>query len=378
MNAFSKERGGWILKPIRIGVIGVGQMGKRHIERYSEIEGVEVVAVAARNEEELHKVSSMFNIPDIYTDFEEMLKREDIDAVDVCLHNNLHAPVSIKALSAGKHVYCEKPIAGSYADGKAMVDTAKECGKMLHIQLNLFYTKETKAAKQLIAQGKLGEIYHARSTGFRRRFRPYVDGYGKPDFVQKEISGGGALLDVGVYNISQILYLLDMPKVKRISGKTYQKTDMDFKRKESSGFNVEELATGFIRFEKDITLDIIDSWAIHLNEFEGSSLVGTQGGIRLSPFSFHTAIADMEADCTFDLDKIETRWQMMSENADAYENSQKHWVAALQGRVELLPTAEVTLQTLLISEGIYLSDQLQREVTAEEVIALSKSTALVL
>jgi predicted dehydrogenase len=375
---YQKEEVVRILKPIRIGVIGVGQMGKRHIERYSEIEGVEVAAVAARNEVELKKVASMFNIPDIYTNFEEMLKRDDIDAVDVCLHNNLHAPVSIKALRAGKHVYCEKPIAGSYADGKAMIDTAKEYGKMLHIQLNLFYTKETKAAKQLIDQGKLGEIYHARSTGYRRRFRPYVDGYGKTDFVKKEISGGGALLDVGVYNISQILYLLDMPKVKRISGKTYQKTNMDLKRKESSGYNVEELATGFIRFEKDITLDIIDSWAIHLNEFEGSSLAGTQGGIRLSPFSFHTTIADMEADCTFDLNNIENRWKMMNQNDDAYENSQKHWVAALQGRVELLPTAEVTLQTLLISEGIYLSDQLQREVAAEEVIALSKSSALVL
>jgi predicted dehydrogenase len=376
---YQKEEVVRILKPIRIGVIGVGQMGKRHIERYSEIEGVEVAAVAARNEVELKKVASMFNIPDIYTNFEEMLKRDDIDAVDVCLHNNLHAPVSIKALRAGKHVYCEKPIAGSYADGKAMIDTAKEYGKMLHIQLSLFYTKETKAAKQLIDQGKLGEIYHARSTGYRRRFRPYVDGYGKTDFVKKEISGGGALLDVGVYNISQILYLLDMPKVKRISGKTYQKTNMDLKRKESSGYNVEELATGFIRFEKDITLDIIDSWAIHLNEFEGSSLAGTQGGIRLSPFSFHTTIADMEADCTFDLNNIENRWKMMNQNDDdAYENSQKHWVAALQGRVELLPTAEVTLQTLLISEGIYLSDQLQREVAAEEVIALSKSSALVL
>ncbi|MCM3718138.1 Gfo/Idh/MocA family protein [Fictibacillus phosphorivorans] len=369
------------MKKVRIGIIGVGIIGKNHLDEYAKLDGAEVVAACDLNETELKTVAENYKIPDTYTDFREMLKRDDIDAVDVCLHNNLHAPVTIAALKAGKHVYCEKPIAGSYVDGKRMIDAAKEYGKMLHVQLSFLYGLETKAAKVLIDEGKLGKLYHARSTGFRRRGRPYVDGYGTKEFNQKEIAAGGALFDMGVYRISQLLYLMNLPKVKTITGKTYQEMEMDEKRREISGFNVEELGLGFVRFEGGLTLDIIESWAIHQNGLGGSSIVGNKGGITFNgkvnganaPLSYHTIVGDMDMDATFDLGGADYRWHQLRENTGAYDSSQSHWVAALQGRVPLLPTAEIALQTMLISEGIYLSDRLEREVTAEEVIEHSKS-----
>ncbi|CAM4329362.1 Gfo/Idh/MocA family oxidoreductase [Paenibacillus alkaliterrae] len=372
------------MQKIRVGIIGVGLIGKEHLERYASIDGAQVVAAADINESELKNVAEKYNIPHTYTNFEEMLQRDDIDAVDVCLHNNFHAPVTIKALQAGKHVYCEKPIAGSYADGKSMLDAAKQYGKKLHIQLSFLYAKETKAAKVLIDEGKLGKLFHARSTGYRRRGRPYVDGYGTPFFTRKETAGGGALFDMGVYNISQILYLLGTPEVKTITGSTYQEMEIDERRNNISGFDVEELGTGFVRFKDGLTLDIIESWAIHMNNFEGSSIVGSQGGIRLpgyangerTPLSYHTNMCDMEMDSTFNLGAMDYRWHNLRDNMDAYDSSQQHWIAALQGRVELLPTADIALQTMLISEGIYISGRLGREVTADEVVSMSESLAL--
>jgi predicted dehydrogenase len=372
------------MSKIRIGIIGVGIIGKVHLDNYAKIEGAEVVAISDLNESLLQQVAEQYNIPDTYTDFREMLKRDDLDAVDVCLHNNLHAEVTIEALRAGKHVYCEKPIAGSYRDGHRMLEAAKENGKQLHVHLSFLYGQETKAAKLLLDEGHLGKLYHARSTGYRRRGRPYVDGFGSKEFNQKKVASGGALFDMGVYRISQLLYLMNMPAVKRITGKTYQEVDMDETRRQISGFDVEELGLGFVRFEDGITMDIIESWAIHLNDFEGSSLVGNQGGVRFpghtngvyTPFSYHTSVSGMDMDGTFDLGAADYRWHQLQENTDAYDSSQDHWIAALQGRVPLLPTAEIALQTMLISEGIYLSDTLEREVTAEEVIAMSKSQAI--
>src|SRR5436309_13460545 len=99
-----------------------------------------------------------------------------------------------------------------------------------------------------------GDSCLARSTCSRRRGRPYVDGYGTPTFVQKQHSAGGALYDMGVYHIAQMLYLLGNPAVQRITGKTYQKTAMDPERGQSSGYNVEELGLGFVRFENDLSL----------------------------------------------------------------------------------------------------------------------------
>ena len=354
-------------RPIRIGLIGAGQRGQQHLESYQSLPGAEIVAVADINEALARHVAATFNIPNVYTDYHDLLQRDDLDAVDICLHNNLHRPAAVAAMQAGKDVYCEKPMAGSYADAKIMYDTAHALGRKLAIQLFTLFKPETRAAKLLIDDGSLGELYHARSTGFRRRGRPYVDGYGTPTFVQKRHSAGGALYDMGVYHIAGLLYLLGNPGVTRITGKTYQKTPMDPQLESSSGYDVEELGLGFVHFENDITLDIIEAWAVHLDGFEGSSILGTLGGVRLDPFGYYHNLGDLEMNSTMDLEQISYRWKNVHQRGDVYDSSGHHWVAALQGRVELLPSAELALNTMLISEGIYLSDQLGREVTADEV-----------
>jgi len=172
---------------VRIGVIGVGQIGKLHIDNYKKIADAEIVAVADINEKEAKRVAGVHNIPNVYSDFRKLLKRDDIEAVDVCLHNNFHMPAAVAALKAGKNVYCEKPMAGAYRDAADMLKTAREKKKKLSIQLSTVFANETKAAKSLIDGGNLGKLYHARSTGFRRRGRPFVDGYGTPPSCRKKI-----------------------------------------------------------------------------------------------------------------------------------------------------------------------------------------------
>jgi predicted dehydrogenase len=107
-------------------------------------------------------------------------------------------------------------------------------------------------------------------------------------------------------------------------------------------------------------------------------VVGSQGGVRLEPFGyFRNVSADLHLSSTVDLKNFTFRRHQLRPNADAYDSPQQHWVAALQGRVDLLPTAELALNTMLISEGIYLSDRLGHEVTADDVRQQSVSTALV-
>lgn len=369
---------------IRIGVIGVGQIGKYHLRRYDEIDGAKVVAVADIDEAEANRVAKMHGIQHIYTNFRDLLARDDIQAVDVALHNNLHMPVTVEALEAGKDVYCEKPMAGAYCDAERMYKAAQMLERKLSIQLNSLFTKSTCAARSLIDGGHLGKIYYGRSVGFRRRGRPFVDGYGSASFVQKAQAAGGAMYDMGVYHLAVILYLMGNPDVVTITGQLYQETDMDPERRKTSGYDVEELGVGFVRLSDNITLDIVESWAIHMESFENPFLVGSEGGVRLEPFGsdgkpfgYFYNVNDLEMNATADLDRFEWRYNTLRENADAYiKSAQHHWVAALQGRVPLLPTAELALNTMLISEGINLSGQLGREVTAEEVREKSVSTAV--
>ncbi|NNM88485.1 MAG: Gfo/Idh/MocA family oxidoreductase [Phycisphaerae bacterium] len=364
-------------KTIRIGIVGTGIIGKAHLETYSKMPGVELVAACDINAPELDRVAERYKIPCKYANFRDLLKHKDIDAVDVCLHNNLHAPVTIAALEAGKDVYCEKPMAGAYTDARRMLDTARKCRRKLSIQLNTLLARETQVARRLIEAGKLGRIYHARSAGFRRRGRPYVDGYATANFVQKNVAGGGALYDMGVYHIAQVLFLLGLPKLERISGRTFQETSMDAGRRAASRYSVEELGLGLARFSGGIAMEIIESWAIHLDGLDSSYIVGSEGGLRLSPLSFHTTSPeDLELNTTFETESILGRWHSLNSRQVYYDSSQSHWIGALRGAVDLLPSAETALLTMLVSEGIYLSEKLRREVTADEIMSRSKSTAV--
>lgn len=133
------------MQELRIGIIGVGQIGKMHLDEYVEMEGVTLVAAADIDGSELERVAGQYGIERTHSDFRELLACDDIDAVDVCLHNNLHMPVTVAALEAGKHVFCEKPMAGAYVDAVKMLDTARARGRMLSIQLGLLFEKEPRS-----------------------------------------------------------------------------------------------------------------------------------------------------------------------------------------------------------------------------------------
>ena len=128
-----------------------------------------------------------------------------------------------------------------------------------------------------------------------------------------------------------------------------------------------------VHLERNITLQIVEAWAIHLDQVGSSYLVGSLGGIRLSPFGMFRSLGDLDLDVTADLEAFEFRQHTVREDGDAYDGPLQHWIAALQRRVPLLPTAEIALNTMLISEGIYRSEALSREVTAQEVVENSES-----
>ncbi len=376
-------------RPIRIGIIGAGMIAREHLYNYSQLPGVEAAALCDVDEAALARTAAEFGVTDTCTDFRRLLERDDIDAVDVCLHANLHAPAAIAALEAGKHVYCEKPLAGSWRDGKAMLDAAHAAGKLLHIQLRFLYRPDCRMAKQVVDSGALGEIYHLRTFELRRRGRPFVDTLGSPAFVRRRTAGGGALFDIGVYNISRILYLAGRPQVERISGQVYQSLPMDGERRAQSGFDVEETGVGLVHLKGGATLDIFDSWAAHLHKPAHNCILGSQGGLLLSPMhpetldhtpiepmQYFSTVVGLETNTTFCEDTIQRRWARTGPEDWWYASSQGNWAAALQGKAELLPTAELALDTLLIQEGIYLSAALGREVGVDEVKAQSQSTML--
>jgi predicted dehydrogenase len=365
-------------KEIRIGIIGCGIISNPHVKHYQGMPDVKVVAVCDVIEKKAKDFAERYNIDTYYTDYRDLLARDDIDAVDVNVHNNLHAPLSIAVMRAGKHCYCEKPIAGTYTDAKAMLRASEQTGKKLHIQLARLYTDGTHAAKKFIEDGRLGKLYHSRSYGYRRRGRPFVDGYAEKEFNSKYWAAGGALYDMGVYNISRMLYLLGLPKVARISGSVYQEVPMHEDRRKEGGFDVEEFGAGFVKFEDKSSLDILESWAIHAGDFPNSMICGSLGGLSIneSAVTFYSEMSGYPVTTTLDIANEKYRTHQIDSSLNSLDHSQAHWVAALRGELEMIPTAQIALQTMLISEGIFMSSEQGCEVSADDVDMKSVSQAI--
>ena len=347
---------------LRAGVVGSGIIGKSHVRGYAGMrDDVDLVAIADLDQDEAKRVAAEHNIPNVFSDYRDLVARDDLDTVDVCLPNFLHAPVTIAALEAGKHVFCEKPMAGVGAEAQTMYDVAQTAGKQLHVQMGTVFSKETRTAKYLIDEGALGRVYYAKASNGRRRGRVFVDGYATPHFVQKERAGGGSMLDMAVYSMARLVYLLGNLDLKSVSGATYQEMDMDPKRREESGFDVEEFGHGFVRFAGDVTMYVEDAWSA-FGEFEGDKLLGSEGGVSLRPFKYYTDVHGMDADVSLNIDSYESRMRALGYMGRGYGGSQEHFVYSVLGRVESIDTGALGLKVAQITQALYDSAESGQEV----------------
>jgi predicted dehydrogenase len=275
------------LQRLRVGVIGAG-IGAYHLKGYADIPEVERAALAGLDDDRVRRVAAEYGVPKTYREYEELLADEGIDAVSVCLPNFLHAPVAIAALQAGKHVLVEKPLARTSEEARAMIAAAEASGKVLMTGFNRRYRGDVQWIKQYIAAGALGKIYYAKAFWMRRAGIPNLGSW----FVSKAQSGGGPLIDLGVHVLDIALHLLGEPEVKTVSASTYAA----FGPRGLKGWNgrvpygdagmaydVEDLATAFIRLGDGATLQLEASWATHSSAADdfGVTLYGSEGGVEL-------------------------------------------------------------------------------------------------
>ena len=153
-----------------------------------------------------------------------------------------------------------------------------------------------------------------------------------------------------------------VPEPETVTASTFQELPMDEKRRSESGYNVEELGTGFVKFDNGASMFVEEAWAAHTDSGEGDRIMGSLGGIKLEPFTFYTHLFDMDANVTFDVDSYERRQRSCGYMGAGYDGSQQHWVWGLLGRVELIPTGYIGHIVARITEAMYRSSETRREV----------------
>jgi predicted dehydrogenase len=348
-------------KKLKIGIIGTGGIARgAHLNPgWLAIPDVEIVAACDAHEPTVRKVAADFNIPHVFTDFNELLKLDEIDAVDICTPNKAHTLAVIAALEAGKHVLCEKPLAVSTQEILAMHAAQRKANRILMSAQHMRFEGTSKAIKTWIDTGALGEIYHARVNATRRNLLPI-----NPGFIDPKLSGGGPCMDIGVHALDTALWLMGFPRPVRVSGRAHTNFAKGFDIPGGWGewdrklFGVEDFASGYIHFSNNSTMVLESSWLQHQEKEEfNATLQGKRASIRWPTGHFHTTANRILIDgvvlpCS-GLKPAHT------EEIIAFYN------AIREGLPSPVPIEE-TIYVIAILEAIMESSQLDREVILPE------------
>jgi predicted dehydrogenase len=263
-------------KKIRVGVIGLG-MGRHHVAGYREHPECEVVAIADPDPVRLAEQAGALGIPETYTSGEELIDTEKCDVISIATPNKFHKALTIRALRAGAHVLCEKPMAMNAAEAREMLAVSDETQKRIMINFSYRFTAQAQALKARVDAGDLGDAYYGRTSWLRRRGMPGFGGW----FGDKALAGGGPLIDLGVHRIDLALWFMSYPEPEWIMGATYDPIATAIAEREGKSYSVEDLAAGFIRFRNGATLSLEASWAANIreNELMETRILGTKGGL---------------------------------------------------------------------------------------------------
>ena len=286
------------MEKIKVAIIGCGKIANdAHLGPLSVMEDVEISYAVDLIEERALRACTQYGVKKAATDYRAVLEDSEVKAVYVLTPNYSHYTISMAALKAGKHVFCEKPITTTYALSREMADEANKRNLILNIGVCNRFHKSVELIKEYVEKGRLGELYHIYCSF--RSFRS-IPGLGGA-FTSKKESGGGVLIDWGIHFLDLILYITGV-KIRTVSANTYNKLGRDIPAyvykdmwagppKPDGVCDVEDMVTGFIRTSGP-SIAFNGAWAQNINEREMFiDFMGDKGGIRftyMKDFIFYT------------------------------------------------------------------------------------------
>ncbi len=349
------------MSKLKVAIIGTGSISRFHAEAYKKLDNVEILAACDINKDRVEKFANEYDVPYVFTDYNEMLKIEEIQAVSVTTWNNAHAEACIAALKAGKDVICEKPLAMNASEAEQMVKTAKETGRLLMVGFVRRFGNNATVLKDFIDNGVLGNLYYAKVSCLRR--------WGNPGgwFSDKKRSGGGPIIDLGVHIIDLARYMGGKPKTVSVFGSTFSRLGMKPEIKGIEKYysadyteynDVEDCAAAMIRFDSGMTVFFETSWVQHIKEDSLCiQFFGEKAGAQMEPFfelyevknNYMVNTVPHAAHNSFQMDK-------------AFEEEIKHFVNCIKNNIPCISPCEDGLELMKILDAVYESSKTGHEV----------------
>lgn len=349
---------------LTLGIIGMGGIGTIHAEAHQAVGETEIAAICDVDKKKLTKAGKKFGVKQRFDDYRDLLKT-DVEAVAVCVGNALHKEVALAAIDAGKHVFLEKPMAMNAAEAAEIAAAADKADPILQMGMVWRFNPAAQIIRQWVEDGQFGEIYHMRSVLVRRRGVPGLGGW----FTTKAEAGGGALIDIGVHWFDLPMYLSGLWNPTAISAKTYAEFGLRMRDYTYVGmwagppnfdgvFDVEDYATGFVRFGRQATLSFEIAWAANSEDASFVEILGDKAGVR----AFDGKPLKLLTEHRGKLSDIEPKFDA---KANSFELQARSLVGACRGEHEPLATAQQGLTVMKLIGAIYASSDAGAEVKIE-------------
>ena len=273
-------------KAIRVGFMGAGWPCQRHAEGFLTLKGIELAAIADPLAERRTAFVDAYGKMQQFDTYQEMLAKGGLDAVIVGLPTGMHTEGCLAAFAAGAHVLCEKPPTTNAADMIRIARVAKKTGLTYMFGRQPRFAPWSLHARKIVADGKIGRVYHAEGKWIRARGIPWGAGGW---FVNKQ-KGGGVLLDLGVHAIDNAWFVMGCPQPVEVFSGLH--CAFSYLAPKGVEYNAEDAAIGMIRFEDGATLHFMVTFALNIRDrdpkasdgiskpaWQETTIYGTKGGI---------------------------------------------------------------------------------------------------
>jgi len=315
---------------VGIGLIGTGRHGIRYAEHLvEEVEGAELVAISRRNREKLVEVGERFGVKALYTDYSDLLKDPAVDAVAIVTPNSLHPPMTIAAAEAGKHVIVEKPISRTVEEGRGMIEAARKNGVKLMVSQNFRYHPLVRRVKNLLPS--LGRPYLISMCKRQQRVHGWRE--------DLEVSGGGALMDLGVHIFDQARFILGEEPIR-----------VTCMVKELLGLDIDDSFASIVEFPG--TLVVCDA----------SMCSGSRADLIEVATSGKQLLADRYARRIVTIDGMEREEEVLTQPDFTVGLVLKDFVRCIEEDTEPPVTGEDGLRAVEMARACYLSSESGRSV----------------
>jgi len=332
-------------RPVRIGVLGTGAVSQIvHLPILSGRADVEVVAVSDTDVPKANAIAARFNVKRVVTD-QELLEGDLVDSVVISTPNHLHEVQALSALKAGKHALVERPLALTSRGVNRLIKAARKAGRVVMAGMSHRYRPDVAALASFVAGGELGKVYQVRGSWLNRKLH-----LNRPTWRQnRELSGGGALMDLGVPALDMCLYMVGYPQIRRVCAVT----SMGEYEVEDAGLVIASTDEGLV-----ITAEV--SWSFFGSEDrQFFRVMGGEGSGSLPPLQVYKQLGGRPLDVT--------PHQPVPRGVEnpyhaAYRQELDLYVSAIAGERDVPPLEEQhALMTVI--EAAYRSAAKGREVT---------------